>query len=503
MAPIANGSRARPARSNSHDQPTHLAPTRVNVLNSKNSPGPGTSPADSLLDLYSNSNKSGSTSLHDGERSAVGNKRSSVAMLDEDDPGWIHRDKLARIESRELQAAGIILPRNRAYSKTGAGRSNRSRETSATGLGQRTERSQQRRPQVEGRPSHQSHPEEEDRELEDEAADDKTAWDLRTPEEIEEDNLNATYYHERSQLSKGASKIPLAMQSRIPVPLDFIERPIPAQRTKSATWGSDGEGGSIEYPKPKEKEHVRAALEEPVAPQSATAEVKLPPPKGARDSGSGPAKRNTQSAAHSPTKNTTGTAVRKSNTARTPPVSNTRDVNSRPKTRSGSQSQSRPVTRGTGEVKRPEGDPPWLATMFKPDPRLPPDQQLLPTVAKRLAQENWEKEGKFGNAYDTNFRPLNDEELRRQELPPSPTKPQLDVEIPKDAQRGQSGEWPLRSPDREGRPGTAGGYSTMPKISTQPPMNQAPVILPNPPRIEQMQEEQRKKKGGCGCCIVM
>ena len=500
MAPIANGSRARPARSNSHDQPTHLAPSRVNALNSKNTPVIGTSSADSLLDLYRDSNKSGPTSLHDGERSAVGNKCSSAAMLDEDDPGWIHRDKLARIESRELQAAGIILPRNRAYSKTG--RSNRSRETSATGLGQRTERSQQRRPQIESRQASRQEVDQEDQQLVNEGVDDKTAWDLRTPEEIEEDSLNATYYHERSQLSKGASKIPLAMQSRIPVPLDFIERPIPAQRTKSAVWGSDGECGSIEYPKPKEKEHVRAALEEPVASQPPTAEVKLSPPKNARDyGGAGHGKRNTQSATHSPIKSTSGTAVRKSNTMKTPPVSNTRDFNGRPKTRSGSQSQSRPVTRGTGEVRRPEGDPPWLATMFKPDPRLPPDQQLLPTVAKRLAQENWEKEGKFGNAYDTNFRPLNDEELRRQELPPSPTKPQLDVEIPKE--RGLSGEWPLKSPDREGRPATAGGYSTMPKISTQPPMNQAPVILPNPPRVEQMQEEQPKTKGGCGCCIVM
>src|ERR1700755_2777293 len=47
--------------------------------------------------------------------------------------------------------------------------------------------------------------------------------------------------------------------------------------------------------------------------------------------------------------------------------------------------------------------------MYKPDPRLPPDQQLLPTHAKRLAQEQWEKEGKVGTVYDREFRLLNTE----------------------------------------------------------------------------------------------
>ena len=419
-------------------------------------------------------------------------------MLDEDDPGWIHRDKLARIESRELQAAGIILPRNRAYSKTG--RSNRSRETSASGTGQR---GQQRRPHVERGQSHAEEDLDQERDMRTDGAEGNAAWDLRSPEEIEADN---SYAYDRSILVKGASKIPLAMTSRLPVPMDYVTRDKPAQRQKSGAWGSDGENASIEYPRPP----PRAASVEPEAPQPSTAPVLLPPPpKAQRDSGGGgstPGKRNTQSATHSPTKNGPGN-VRKSNTtAKFPPISSQHGSNGRPKTRSGSTSQSRPVTRGTGEVKRPEGDPPWLATMFKPDPRLPPDQQLLPTVAKRLAQENWEKEGKGGTCWDRNFRPLNGEELRRQELPPSPTKSQgdeLNVEIPPPDQRKASGEWPLKSPDKEGRPSTAGGYSTMPKISNQPLPKQAPVIEPNPPKVEQMESEEQKKNGGCGCCIVM
>ena len=27
-----------------------------------------------------------------------------------------------------------------------------------------------------------------------------------------------------------------------------------------------------------------------------------------------------------------------------------------------------------------EGDPPWMVSAYTPDPRLPPDQQLLPTA---------------------------------------------------------------------------------------------------------------------------
>ena len=56
-----------------------------------------------------------------------------------------------------------------------------------------------------------------------------------------------------------------------------------------------------------------------------------------------------------------------------------------------------------------EGEPPWMVSAFRPDPRLPPEQQLLPTVAKRLQQEKWEREGKVGNVYDKEFRPLTDE----------------------------------------------------------------------------------------------
>ena len=156
-----------------------------------------------------------------------------------------------------------------------------------------------------------------------------------------------------------------------------------------------------------------------------------------------------------------------------------------------------------------------MVSAYKPDPRLPPDQQLLPTVAKRLQQEKWEQEGKFGNVYDKEFRPLNEE-------PFSPKSPPL--ETPKEGEERQD-EWPLRgeaaSPTLS-RPGTS-SYSTMPKIqdgtaaaNNNHNNNMTPLASPKPPQPSEMQanettprvpeppeEADEKAKGGCGCCVIM
>jgi hypothetical protein len=183
--------------------------------------------------------------------------------------------------------------------------------------------------------------------------------------------------------------------------------------------------------------------------------------------------------------------------SRPKPRSSPKDApNSRPPTRSGEPSQN-------SSVKTPEGDPPWLTSMYKPDPRLPPDQQLLPTVAKRLQQEQWEKEGKFGNTYDKEFRPLNDDEFQL----PETVSQSIDDQEQKPEEHS---EWPLRSPKSDtlstGRPGTGGGHSTLPKIQDTPPSPKSPKNLPTPQpmplRIEEPPEE-KKQREGCACCIVM
>ncbi|KFY35287.1 hypothetical protein V494_06052 [Pseudogymnoascus sp. VKM F-4513 (FW-928)] len=449
---------AKQSRSNSTTEPAH-APARLNNLNKKGSMSGTDSPSDSLVDLYSSGGKNGANGVDHIER---GREGKNGGPYHEDDPGWIHRDKLARIESRELQAAGIILPRTRAYSRRGAG--DRSREASATGL-HRNEQHPVKQQRVESPTAE---------ELEDD--DDGAGWDPRSPEEIAADgNLS---YRDYGSLSKGSSKIPLALTSPAPIPWEYLERDAPMQRSRSAVWG--GEDDSIAYPLPRAKE----SSEEPVLQPTPTTTPSAP--KRFTSADSSPKK----SANATPTNRKTSST----STTSKPPLTQQKQ-----KARSGSN--SRPTTRsGEGPIKTPEGDPPWLASMYKPDPRLPPDQQLLPTVARRLQQEQWEKEGKFGNVYDRDFRPLNDEEIKRPE--PAAVAPE---EQPEDKQEDLNQQWPLRKPKspEPSRPGTSSGYSTMPRIQNAPPSRmQSPMLAQFPVHGFEPEEVPEKKKG-CGCCVVM
>lgn len=384
-------------------------------------------------------------------------------MDDAEQSRWIHRDKLAKIESQELQQAGIILPRTRATSKSS--RRDQSRDQQGNGL--RSEQAQKRN--LIG----SSPPEEEELE-------DRQFWDLRTPEEAADDP--GDIYKELNG-KQGVSRIPVCKSSPVPIPLTHLERDTPMKRKLSNTF--TGEEDGLSYSKIRGRSQSIKALEDvAVTPTPPTAKRTVPE--------------------NSPTKKTTGRVTSASGTSRTPSSSQ------RPRTRAGGNSRdmsgARPNTR-SGEIGavsaiRPEGDPPWLASMYKPDPRLPPDQQLLPTVAKRLQQEQWEKEGKFGTAYDTNFRPLNDEQPK-----PRPTSiVQTTLEIPEQKEEKEAG-WPLKVPKSPTpsavRPGTATQqtYSTMPKIHTGTP--QGVGQIPNPPPRIEAQPLPKKERGGCGCCVMM
>lgn len=446
----------------------YLTPARISALNRKDSSISDTGSApDSLLDLYG-----GKTSGADSVDSTDA-KHKEKAPMDEDPERsrWIHRDKLARIESQELQAAGIIFPRARTSSRAGRGRSG-SKDQFATNGNPRSEQ-HTNRPRVEDIPTEEG---------EEEGGMD---WDLRSPEEVAADKNNL---HGSWRSDKGISRLPLPKNSPVPIPLDYIARDTPVARKQSGGWTAEED--QIAYPK-----RGRSGS--------------IPLPNGVATAA--PAKR-TQSEA--PLKKATTPAARKLSGT---PGSRAPSSQARPKTRSGPNSNkenqrtsNRSVELGPGiGVKRPEGDPPWLATMYKPDPRLPPDQQLLPTVAKRLQQEQWAKEGKFGNMYDTNFRPLNEDQL--QERPSSQILNEA-VEPPSDKSEDPS-NWPLQAQPKSptlstGRPETAGGYSTMPKIrdQTQSPHPSAKPVLAAQPqrqslRLQEPSEEAEKK--GCGCCVVM
>jgi hypothetical protein len=312
------------------------------------------------------------------------------------------------------------------------------------------------------------------------------SWDIRRPEEIAGDS--GEYWVRGTTSGPKGSRIPVAKVSPAPIPIDYLERDAPVSRKLSGSLLPDDDF-SLTVAKSRSRSGSIPWLDDTPRAQPAKRSVTEGSPKKAATNGTrkpsiGPAK----SAA-------TG----------------------RPKTRSGSTA-ARPTTR-SGELSpsikaAPEGEPPWMISAYKPDPRLPPDQQLLPTVAKRLQQEKWEKEGKFGNIYDRDFRPLNDEGFRD----PPPPKPQAP-----EAEENQD-EWPLRTdskspPPTQNRPGTS-SYSTMPRIQDKPAMGPLPSPrsplgppVPQPIQIIRMptalpeeppaSEKAKSKKSGCGCCVVM
>lgn len=215
--------------------------------------------------------------------------------------------------------------------------------------------------------------------------------------------------------------------------------------------------------------------------------------------------------AKTPGKPSATSGARKASTTKTQAKNRTASATStkRPGTSGGI---SRPVT------ARPEGEAPWIATMYKPDPRLPPDQQIIPTHAKRMQQEQWENQGRPGSMYDKDFRQLNDEDMADKRL--SQLNP-IDIENAR-----ETGEWPLPSPtklehseaplekvdtNRAKSPVVEqGAYKltpTIPQGVRSPSPKLAPPIAPAQPkpattRLPEPKEEEVKEKKGC-CCIVM
>ncbi|RYP08526.1 hypothetical protein DL764_001857 [Monosporascus ibericus] len=426
--------------------------------------------------------------LEPGQPASRPEKRRSDVEGPKDDLNskWIHRDKLAKIENEELQAAGIILPKSRSHSRP---RRDRSQEKmnghrrAADGSDQQTSTRSRKNSALSEKP------------LDSEAP--ASTWDLRLPEEIAEDPQERLYYAPNGS-GKG-SRIPVPKLT--PAPISSAARD-PVERGNIVSRKASGNlldhESSIPVPQSRSRSGSANALEEPERVQLA--------------------KRSTTDI--SPKKSTTNTTRKTAPKDKLP-------AQSRPKTRSGSKNRStsstRPLTR-SGELsptRAPEGEPPWMVSAYKPDPRLPPDQQLLPTVAKRLQQEKWEQEGKFGNIYDKEFRPLNEEGFLK--APETEKSKDGDndgngEERQEDNGEERQDEWPLRADAKSpslSRPGT-GSYSTMPKIQDKPNVSPLPsprlpqqqtqaqvktaqtIRVPEPP-----EEQQEKSKGGCGCCIVM
>jgi hypothetical protein len=392
-----------------------------------------------------------------------------VEYEDDERSRWIHRDKLALIESQELQQAREGRSNSRLHHK-------RERDRSK----ERTKEKEEKKPHVEvvsQEPAGKEEP--------------TMSFDLRLPEEAAEDPYEEHRTGNRQPAQKASySRIPLSTSSPIPVPQYHVERCAPLQRNGSGAWNSDEEVPATTKIRGRSQSvGSQVLLDDADSSPTHTAQPSTSTPSGSS--------KTSPSKAKTPSKTTPTSGGRKASNPANRNASTTRKTSASTRAAQNRENPSpRPGTRsGEFSPRAPEGDPPWLDSMYKPDPRLPPDQQLLPTVARRLQQEQWEREGKFGNTYDKEFQPLN---VREQEEPTIKTQT---VDAPKPGEADT--EWPLRSPTTPTAADGSqnGGYKTVPDVSSPQasPLTPTKAAKPQPVRVQEPPEETK----GCKCCIVM
>ena len=447
-----------------------------------------------------------------GERKGI-NSNNYREEEDTESAKWIHRDKLAKIESEELQQAGIQLPATaRLASKSNSSARGHSKDRHTSNGTNDVDQAEQWASAREEKRRRISSPAPIDND--DAGADDGApmSFDLRTPEEIaadpyEEGGSSRLYMHQN--LKKSTSRIPVLTSSPLPIPQEHIERDTPLLRSRKLSIGEDDSNGFS-----KTRLRSQSASSQVMLDNMEPVDNTLTPATGSR-----PGSKSSSNMQISPTKaKVPGKATPTGSRKTTPTARKTSNV---PKQRTASNNATslgqRPVTRsGEGRpstaVNRPEGEAPWIATMYKPDPRLPPDQQIIPTHAKRQQAEQWEKEGALPTTYDRAFSPLA---VHTSDGLKPPTSPVAATATEED------GSWPLKPaispPEINSRPGTSGtdhaGYSTMPKMQTAPPVAMAPspklvqqqmrVQEPPPQQHLEVQKEHDRKEKSCGCCIMM
>ncbi|KAK3055717.1 hypothetical protein LTR09_003638 [Extremus antarcticus] len=460
-----------------------------------------------------------------------------------DDSAWIHRDKLAEIEIREMAAAGIDVRPYRRSMSAGPGASARSSRSQSRSRRPSKDKTAEQTTHEEYSAAYPGYDDFERKRISTIPAADEEEHDfdphvdteLRSPQEAAADQAAAR----TTTIRPSTSRIPVSKASPVPVPSNVVDRdsPLPRSRGNSNAWSATPGWDDMQY--------ARRARSNSIGSQALLDDdgIRTPPRPGSSNLGS-------SGENYSPPK------ARVPNKAA--PISGARKITTpngsiNSKQRTSASRETRPVSRGhqsrpsTSHRHAPEGEAPWIASMYKPDPRLPPDQQMIPTHAKRMMQDQWEKEGKASTTYDRDFRPINDTELPTQKpksLPLTPlgaTSPSLLDTISND-HSGSPGKrspalspgyhsqysgptspdsanmnaWPLtpKSDTPSSRPGTSGGYKITPTITTPPVIQQSPPgtltsgaqahnPTPRIPDFDEKEEPETKKKGGCGCCIVM
>lgn len=411
-----------------------------------------------------------------------------------DQNNWIHRDKLKEIEIREMEEAGFRVGRtsrsgSRSQSTTRRARDRTNAEL-AEGLANGDDRHERRA--VAPIPA------------EDEGTLVNQQYQASNPTSSEDPAPDMQPPSKTNHIVRpSTSRIPLPKTSGIPVPAAVADRdaPLPRSRTSSANWNGD-----------------IAAAGARVRSGSMGSQVLLDDVGEAKY---GHTRNNSSSASASSMKQPPRSPVKAKTPGKPTVASGTRKTSNTPrtqsKTRQVSGTNKRPGTSGNAVARpatgqRPEGEAPWIATMYKPDPRLPPDQQIIPTHAKRMQQEQWETEGRVGSMYDTDFRLLNTDEMGDKRLS------QIDPIALEQAR--ENNQWPLPSPDKqpsEEEPEPIADKSPaveQPQFKLTPTIPQSPrVPSPKPASIKRAPSEKPKttrvpepiegheKKGKC--CIVM
>lgn len=460
-----------------------------------------------------------------------------------DDSAWIHRDKLAQIEIQEMEEAGIHVRQSRRSMSAGPGVSGRaSRSQSRSGpRGATIDDKQNGWEEVEEqeggerqRPLYSSFddykrvstiPAEDE---EGQAFNPIVDSEIRTPEEVAAEH----FANRPHAIRPSTSRIPISKVSPVPVPQQVVDRDSPLARSRTGS-GARASGGWDDL------QYARKARSNSIASQVLLDDTDgVQTPSRPNSSYLRRSNENSPPKARLPSKVTPTSGARKGSgtggTSRpgSSHLNKTRTPSAPSKQRPGSSGgyKTRPST-----SHAPEGEAPWISTMYKPDPRLPPDQQMLPTHAKRMMQEQWERDGKTGTAYDRNFNLLNDTELEPKQdkskshpVLPLDEKSQWTLEQPSGSliARSQTDKLSPASPNGQpwslsptksdtksevpSRPGTSGGYKITPTINTPPPIQRSSAATatntqphtPTPRVPDYNEKDVPEPKKGC-CCIIM
>ncbi|KAF4555841.1 Hypothetical protein D9617_2g058060 [Elsinoe fawcettii] len=380
------------------------------------------------FDSKRSSSGRGSLSSDSGRKRSIGSGMNEEMV---DDSAWIHRDKLAQIETQEMQEAGLRVRRI-------SSRSARSRSRSAT---RTASRNSERRGRDSNQPATRS---QSDAGLNSTGVHNYDDMHDLTVPPVPIDSESYSRHNSglietsgfgfedvpnqspriRSSSRPGTSRIPVSRNSPAPLSTAVLERDSPLNRSRNGSLALSSSPEVTQKPKmhrPRSQSlgsHQmleEAGISEAKAPRSRPVSMHLTnSPLVNNDSTSSspkipkspqPGALNSKKATHTRNASTTKPRVVSGSSMKDSP-------SSRPKS---SHAPPRPI-------HRPEGEAPWIATMYKPDPMLPPDQQLLPTHAKKLMQERWEAEGASSDVFDKDFKPL-----REMTIPPA--KPKLKKQV--------------------------------------------------------------------------